>query len=70
MTTELIWGRLMQIDGEHLIITTNTRTPEGEILALPSEGLGIDETWVKTWLGVGGMCFTVIDGVVKEVSRG
>lgn len=65
MTTELIRGRLMEIDGEHLII----RTPEGETLALLSEGLGIDEAWVRTWLGVGAMCFTVIDGVVKEVSK-
>jgi hypothetical protein len=65
MATELIRGRLMEIDGEHLII----RAPEGETLALLSQGLGIDEAWIKTWLGVGGMCFTVTDGVVVEVSK-
>ncbi len=69
MTTELIWGRLMAVDGEHLIIFTTMHTPEGETLALPSEELSIDEAWIKTWLGVGGIRFTVIDGVVKEVSR-
>ena len=70
MTTELIWGTLMAVDGEHLIINTSTRTPEGETMALPSEELGIDEEWVETWLGVGGIRFTVVGGVVKEISRG
>ncbi len=69
MKAELIWGTLMEVDGEKLTISTTTHTPEGEILVFPSEGLGIDERWVNTWLGYKNARFKVIDGVVKEVSE-
>lgn len=69
MKAELIWGTLIAVDGENLTISTTSHTPEGETLVLPSQGLGINESWINTWLGTGGVRFTVIDGVVKDVSE-
>lgn len=70
MKAEMIWGTLLAVDGENLTIDTTTHTPEGETLVFPSEGLGINEEWVKSWLGCRGTRFTIIDGMVKEVSEG
>jgi len=69
MKAELLSGTLMGLDGENLTIYTTSHTPEGETLIFPSEGLGINEGWLKSWLGYKGARFTVIDGVVKEVSE-
>lgn len=70
MKAELIWGTLMRVDGENVAIHTTAHTPEGETLVFPSEGLGINEEWVKSWLGHINARFTVIDGVVKNVAEG
>lgn len=67
MKAEIVRGYLKAVDGENLTIYTTTRTPEGETLTFPSEGLGIDEKWFRTWSDQEAR-FTVIDGVVKEVS--
>jgi len=56
------------VDGDNLTIYTTTHTPEGETLTYPSEGLGIDEKWFRTWSEREAR-FTVIDGVVKEISE-
>ncbi len=64
MKAEIIRGYLKAVDGENLTIYT---TPEGETLTFPSEGLGIDEKWFRAWSDQEAR-FTVIDGVVKEVS--
>ena len=69
MKAEIIRGFLKAVDGDNLTIFTTTHTPEGEILPFPHEGLGIDENWFRTWSKQEAR-FTIIDGVVKEVSEG
>ena len=68
MKAELILGYLKAVDGEKLTIYTTTHTPEGETLVLPSEGLGINEKWFRTW-SVREAQFTIIDGVVKDIDQ-
>lgn len=68
MKAEIIWGYLKAVDSDNLTIYTTTHTPEGETLTYPSEGLGIDEKWFRTWSEREAR-FTVIDGVVKEISE-
>ena len=67
MKAELIWGRLLAVDGKDLTISTTTHTPEGETLVFPSEGFDINEEWFKTWSDKQAR-FTVIEGVVKEIA--
>ena len=68
MKAEIIRGYLKAVDGNILTIFTTAHTPEGEILSLPSEGLGIDEKWFRTW-SVREAQFTIIDGVVKDIDQ-
>lgn len=63
MKAEIIRGKLIAVDGEELTIATSDY-PEGQIYE--SEGLGIDEKWMKTWLGEWAD-WVIIDRIVKGV---
>lgn len=63
MKAEIIRGNLIAVDGEELTIGSSDY-PEGK--NYESEGLNIDEEWVKTWLG-GWADWVIIGGVIKSV---
>lgn len=64
MKAELIRGKLIAVDGEKLTL----EEPDSSQRKFPSEGLNVDEAWIKTYLG-SWQDWTVIDGVVKELRQ-